>query len=220
MNPEKPKPVLVWDLPLRLWHWAFALSLSIALATALIDGIQSIAVHQWAGISAISLLVFRLTWGVWGGLYAKWWMYYTTPKAFFNHFLGRGESNPHTAPGIVLSVILLLAAFAQASTGLFMTDDIFFDGPLRDWLHRDLEDAVYDIHHNAWWLVICAIGVHLTAQLVYGVVLKQSIPIGMITGRKRTSVEPTEYGYLALIVSLGLAASCFLTLAWLADKSI
>ena len=75
-------------------------------------------------------MVFRLGWGLWGGQYARFTHYWTTSRAFVDHFLRRGEPKAHTSPGIALAVVLLLAVAVQVGTGLFATDDIFNEGPL------------------------------------------------------------------------------------------
>jgi len=209
--------VTVWDMPLRIWHWLFGAAVLTALATGLIEEIHSIEVHQWAGISVVSLLVFRLTWGIWGATYARWQRYWTTPRRFINHFLRKGELTPHTAPGIVLVVILMLAALVQSSTGLFMTDDIFFEGPLYKYIEDDTFDWVYLLHHNAWRFILGAVGVHLLAQLVYGVFLRDPTPLSMVTGRKRVDLPPVSTPWLGALISLAAGATTFAVLASLAD---
>ena len=209
--------LLVWDLPLRLWHWAFVVAIGTALATALIDELQSLVVHQWAGITVFCLLVFRLTWGLWGGIYARWQHYRTTPKKFIQHFRRRGVSEPHTSPGIVLVLILMLAALAQSTSGLFMTDDVFFEAPLHDFIEGEAADVVDDIHTNAWRLLLVAVSIHLLAHFIYGLVLRNTISLSMVTGKKQASGAPTHYGSMAVFASTGLALICFGVLATLAD---
>lgn len=209
--------VTVWDVPLRIWHWLFATALLTALATGLIEELYDIAVHQWAGISVVSLLVFRLTWGIWGASYARWAKYWTTPRKFIDHFLRRGELTPHTAPGIALALILMLGALVQSTTGLFMTDDIFFDAPLHDLVDKATFEWIYLLHHNAWWLVLVAIAVHLSAQLVYGVVLRDPTPLGMITGQKQVALPTVSTPWLRALFSLTLGVATFVILALYAD---
>lgn len=209
--------VTVWDVPLRIWHWLFATALLTALATGLIEELYDIAVHQWAGISVVSLLVFRLTWGIWGASYARWAKYWTTPRKFIDHFLRRGELTPHTAPGIALALILMLGALVQSTTGLFMTDDIFFDAPLHDLVDKATFEWIYLLHHNAWWLVLVAIAVHLSAQLVYGVVLRDPTPLGMITGQKQVALPTVPTPWLRALFSLTLGVATFVILALYAD---
>ena len=212
-----PQKVTVWDVPLRVWHWLFGGAVLTALATGLIEELYDIDIHQWAGISVVSLLVFRLTWGVWGATYARWTKYWTTPRRFIDHFLRRGKLTPHTAPGIVLVLILMVGALVQSVTGLFMTDDIFFEGPLHDYVDDTTFDWVYFLHHNAWRLVLVAVAVHLLAQLVYGVVLRDSTPISMVTGQKQVALPPVSTPWMRALLSFTLAGATFAGLALLAD---
>ena len=209
--------VTVWDLPLRIWHWLFGGAVLTALATGLIEEFDSIIVHQWAGISVVCLLVFRLTWGFWGGVYARWSKYSTTPRKILLHFLRRGQLTPHTAPGIVLALVLMLAALAQSVSGLFMTDDIFFDGPLFRYIDDATADTLSGIHHNAWRVVLGAVGLHLVAHLIYGLVLRDSTPLSMITGKKDVTLAPASNSWYGAALSVVIASVVFLGLAVLAD---
>ena len=200
-----PDKVIVWDVPLRIWHWLFGAAILTALATGLIEELYDIAIHQWAGISVVSLLVFRLT---------KYW---TTPRKFFDHFLRRGELTPHTAPGIVLVVILMFAALIQSVTGLFMTDDIFFKGPLHDYVDEATFDWIYLFHRNAWQFVLVAVVVHLLAQIIYGVVLRDPTPLSMVTGQKRVALPAVSTPWIRALFSLAMGVVTFFVLAFFAD---
>ena len=217
MDDKRQTKVTVWDVPLRVWHWLFAAAVLTALSTGLIEEIHDIEIHQWAGISVVSLLVFRLCWGVWGTAYTRWTNYWTTPRKFVDHFLRKGELTPHTAPGIVLVVILMLAALVQSTTGLFMTDDIFFEGPLYDTIDESTFDWIYLMHTNAWQLVAGAVVIHLLAHLVYGVVLRDPTPLGMITGQKHVNLPAVVTPWVRAIVSLAAGGATFGVLVYFAD---
>ncbi len=209
--------VTVWDVPLRVWHWLFGAAILAALATGLIEELYDIDIHQWAGISVVSLLVFRLTWGIWGATYARWTKYWTTPRKFLDHFLRKGELTPHTAPGIVLVLILMLGALVQSVTGLFMTDDIFFEGPLHDYVDDTTFDWIYLIHHNAWRLVAVAVTVHLLAHLIYGAVLRDPTPLSMVTGQKQVALPRVSTPWIRALFSFALGIVTFALLTFLAD---
>lgn len=212
-----PDKVTVWDVPLRIWHWLFGAAVLTALATGLIEELYDIEIHQWAGTTVVSLLVFRLTWGIWGASYARWSKYWTTPRKFFDHFLRRGELTPHTAPGIVLVVILMFAVLIQSVTGLFMTDDIFFEGPLHDYVDEATFDWIYLFHHNAWRFILVAVVVHLLAQIIYGVVLRDPTPLSMVTGQKRVALPAVSTPWIRALFSLGMGVVTFFVLAFFAD---
>lgn len=217
MTDVLPEKVTVWDIPLRIWHWLFGAAVLTALATGLIEELYSLEVHQWAGISVVSLLVFRAIWGVCGSTYARWTKYWTTPRKFIDHFRRKGELTPHTSPGIVLVVLLMVAALVQSTTGLFMTDDIFFDGPLHSYIEDDTFDWVYLIHHNVWRFVVVAVAIHLSAHLIYGFILRDPTPLSMITGKKRVALPPVSTPWVRAAISLTAAVATFAVLTSLAD---
>jgi len=61
--------VIVWDLPVRLFHWLLALSFAVAWLTQGDD--RYLDVHVFAGYLMSGLLAFRLAWGVLGNRYAR-----------------------------------------------------------------------------------------------------------------------------------------------------
>ena len=138
----------VWDLPLRIWHWAFALCIGGSLYTGLSGDIALVERHQQLGYCMVGLLLFRMAWGIWGGRYARFREYRFSPGKIVGHFLphslppsreakGEPSATAHTAPGAAIAIVFILLAVAQASTGLFATDDIFTEGPLT----RYVDDA-------------------------------------------------------------------------------
>lgn len=191
--PESPT---VWDWPLRLWHWAFAVCIGFSLYSGLRGDIGLMQWHQRSGLALLGLLVFRLGWACWGGRYARFRHYWTTPAAFRDHFLRRrvagngsagvaaGGTVPHTAPGIALVLLMLLAAGVQIGTGLFATDDIFTEGPLTGLVSAEFARTASWVHRRLHWVILAAVGVHLTAHAVYAFVLRDRTPLAMFTGRK------------------------------------
>lgn len=207
----------VWELPLRLWHWAFAACVAFSLYSGLAGDIALMQWHLRSGFAVIALLLFRLAWGFWGGRYARFRSYATTPRRVF-HWLrqalrqrrppGAGEGrpeDPHTAPGIALVALLFLAVAGQAVSGLFASDDIFTHGPLHRRADENLAATMDWIHHRMFWVVLALIGVHLAAHTAYAA-LRDATPLAMITGRKATAMPGTEQRLLRGAVTLALAA--------------
>ena len=180
---KKPHAAIIWDWPLRLWHWAFAGCIAFSLYTGLDGDIGLLEWHQRSGLALLGLVVFRIGWGLWGGAAARLGHYWTTPSAFIDHFRGRGGGT-HTSPGIVLAVVLLAATALQVGSGLFVTDDIFNEGPLHRYVSAEFARGATWIHHRLHWLILGAAGIHLAAHAVYGFVLRDPTPLAMFTGRK------------------------------------
>jgi cytochrome b len=196
----------VWDLPLRLWHWAFALCVTFSLYSGLSGEISLLDWHQRSGMTILGLLLFRLAWGLWGGRYARFSYYWTTPGRVIEHFRGHVRS-PHTAPGVALVVLLVIAVVVQATTGLMTTDDIFNEGPLVSYVDSETARAMSRVHHRVFWLIVALIATHLTAHIVYGL-RRDPTPLSMFTGTKQASVAPTDErilrGSLTFVVAAAL----------------
>ncbi len=200
-----PKPgAPIWDWPLRLWHWAFAAFVAFSLYSGLADDIALLDWHQRSGLALLGLLVFRIGWGVWGGRYARFGHYWTTPGAFWAHFRGKGGQTAHTAPGVVLAALLVLAVAVQVSTGLFASDDIFNEGPLYRYVSTEFARGASWIHRRLHWLILAAVGIHLAAHAVYGL-LRDSRPLSMFTGRKTVPLPGTPHYWLRATLTLALA---------------
>ena len=209
--------VKVWDLPLRVWHWLFAAAVFTSLGTGLIEAWYSVEIHQWSGITVVALLVFRISWGFWGSPYARWVMYITTPSKVISHFRGQGVLTPHTAPGIALVVILMLCVLVQATSGLFMTDDIFYDGPFYRLIDDDTFTWVSAIHRNIWMIVVTAVSAHLLAHVIYGLVLRDPTPLSMISGKKNVAMTPVTTPWARAVLSLLLGLATFIVIGIYAE---
>lgn len=210
---DERRLVQVWEWPLRVWHWLFALTISGSLITGLSGNIGWMDWHLRFGFIACGLLVFRLLWGFAGGLYSRWQTYRTTPARMLAYFRGAGpigdHRDAHTAPGVALVGLMLLAVLVQAVSGLFTTDDIFIEGPLVRHASSGLVSDMSWLHHRVFMLILAAIAMHLTAHVVYGL-KRDPLPLSMFTGKKRLpgGLEDTQAfsvrGLLVGLVSAGL----------------
>ena len=205
-DPEQPPSTLVWDWPLRIWHWVFAISVSASLVTGLMGDIALMDWHMRLGYLALGLLLFRIGWGIWGGRYARFGSFRTSPRRFVAHFRGEGRQAPHTAPGVVLVVLLLAAVAAQAVAGLYTTDEIFTEGPLVRGADDDTVNLMTALHHRLFWVVLGLISVHLTAHVVYAL-RRDPTPLAMFTGRKRLHAVPTRNLLVRGLVTAAAAAA-------------
>ena len=92
-------------------------------------------------------------------------------------------------------VLLFLMVAVQATTGLFATDDIFINGPLRGYVEEETASAMNWVHHRAFWLIIALVSTHLLAHVVYGA-MRDPTPLSMITGRKAVDLPATDHHLL------------------------
>ena len=197
--------VRVWDLPLRIWHWAFAACLAALLYTGLSGDLGLLKWHMRFGALMVGLLLFRLLWGLWGGIHARWRSYPPNWRQFVAHFKGGRVDDPHTAPGRFLAIGFVVLAAVQATTGLFANDDIFNEGPLARTVSDALSDRFTWLHNRVFIPLIGLIAIHLTAHGVYAV-KRDPTPLAMFTGRKRATAKPTRDYWLRAALTAAIAA--------------
>ena len=211
---QKSKLTLVWEWPLRLWHWAVAIAVSVALLTGLLPQLDLFNVHRVAGIAVVALVVFRLLWGVIGGTYARFKHYWTTPRALVHHFTGQARPSTHTAPGVLLTLAVLLTLTLQSVAGLFTTDDVFYEGPLVQFAEDEFVETATDLHHQIWKFILALIAIHLSAHIVYLCFLRSRIPLSMFSGRKLTEDPNTTWSNWRAVLAFSVAFAVFVILLY------
>lgn len=176
--------LLVWDLPLRLFHWGLAVAVVTNVVTA---NIGRMDLHERSGLTVLALVVFRLLWGFIGGHHARFRNFVRAPRVVLAWLrTPSGAAAPRQAghsPLAALSVLALLAVTGfMAMTGMFASDGILFDGPLAH-LAPAQSEAATKIHHRAKLALILLVVLHLIAILVYKFGKKINLTRAMVTGR-------------------------------------
>ena len=189
---------LVWDWPLRLWHWLFAIAVAGAWISGEWGGYDWRQWHLWFGQAAVGLLIFRLIWGFVGTRHARFARFVPGPKRLIGYLrtLPRRDApgTPgHNPLGAVAVVAILAVVAAQAGSGLFISDDILYEGPWFVAVSSDTADFASTVHHRLAWPVGVLIGLHLVAIAFYRLYKRQRLTRAMITGRKPAeSVSESE----------------------------
>ncbi|MGE5617205.1 MAG: cytochrome b/b6 domain-containing protein, partial [Bacillota bacterium] len=75
-----PRRVLVWDLPVRLFHWSLVALAVFSFATGKIGGASLLEWHMRSGYAILSLLLFRIAWGVVGSSTARFARFLEGPR--------------------------------------------------------------------------------------------------------------------------------------------
>ncbi|WP_198669138.1 cytochrome b/b6 domain-containing protein [Elioraea thermophila] len=177
----------VWDLPTRLFHWALVLSLVGSFITVELHEMQ---LHAWFGYAALTLVLFRLLWGVIGSDSARFVRFVRGPGAVLDHLRGLFRREPdrettHNALGGWAVLALLLVVLAQGTTGLFANDDILFRGPLFPLVGKAWSDRLTTWHYRISDLLLILVALHVAAVVLYRLVLGRDLILPMVTGRKR-----------------------------------
>lgn len=175
--------IVVWDLPLRLFHWSLALAVPAAIATGLAGGAW-MRVHGIIGLGIVGLLAFRVIWGFAGSQPARFREFLPTPRAVVAYLRGRWRGVGHNPLGALAVFAMLALLIAQALTGLFSNDDIAFAGPWSAVLNDETVARVTAWHRRfAVWLY-ALLALHLLAIAFYSVVRRAGLVSAMISGTK------------------------------------
>ena len=88
-NGSKPpvhasRPILVWDLPTRLFHWLLVAFVITSFTTGSIGGTW-MPYHKLSGYVILTLLLFRLIWGFVGGYHARFATFVRGPGAVLEY---------------------------------------------------------------------------------------------------------------------------------------
>lgn len=189
-----PRGILVWDLPVRVFHWLMALSFAGAYLTG--DSERWRLVHVTLGYTMAGLVVFRLMWGLAGTRHARFAAFVRGPGAALRYLgsLRRGRPEHHVghnpAGGWAIVALLLLAAALSASGWAVYTDTA------GHWL----EEA----HELLAHLMLAVVAVHIAAVVLSSWLHREHLVAAMVHGRKngapQDGIGQARRGVAALLV--------------------
>jgi cytochrome b len=170
----------LWDLPVRLVHWLLAGLIAFSWWSVHNHHTDW---HIWSGFAILTLLLFRLMWGVVGSSTARFSSFVRGPKTVLRYLRGGWSGIGHTPLGAISVVALLAAVAVQAGLGLVSQDeDGLYFGPLATLVSSDTSDKARDIH-ELWFNVVLALIVLHVAAILYYRFRGKHLTKPMITGR-------------------------------------
>jgi len=172
--------------------------------------------HFRFGQAVMTLLMFRLLWGVMGGHWSRFSSFPLRPRALADEVRGRNTVQLRTGHGALGSLAVLafgLVLLAQVGSGLMSDDEIAFFGPL---VTQVLGDTV---SLATWWhtewgqlLVLGIVVVHLLAIAYYAWVRRQAIVRPMFGGDQlvpdELPVEPSRDDMGLRVRAIAVFALC------------
>lgn len=207
--------IRVWDLPTRVFHWGLVFCVIGLLITGNVGG-NAMAWHGRFGYAVLTLLLFRLAWGLLGGHWSRFARFFYGPSAVLAYLRGRSpmeHSVGHSPLGALSVWALLLVLLAQVGSGLFADDEIAFTGPLAALVSSDWVSQATRYHKNVGkFILLGLVGLHLGALIFYRFVKQQRLVQAMILGDKQldrdvpSSDDNARSRWLALVVLLCCAA--------------
>ncbi len=211
LNKAMQRLVPVWDFPTRLFHWLLVALIALSWVSIKSSWMQ---VHFLSGYSILTLLLFRVAWGLLGSDTARFARFLASPAAAVRHILRIGRREPdteigHNAAGGWMVLVLLLVLAVQTATGLCANDDILTQGPLADWVGKPLSDRLSVIHLFNFKMILAATLLHVLAIASYALLKGQNLVRPMITGRKLlpVGIQPPRLASPLLAAALLICAA-------------
>ena len=219
-------PVRIWDLPTRLFHWLLAATVVASVASAKIGG-AAMVWHFRFGYVVLTLVCFRLLWGVLGGRWSRFASFIYAPSTVLRYLRGRAAAAEHLdvghSPTGAASVFALLGILAvQLGTGLIADDEIANQGPLYKYVSSETALTATS-WHKSWgqWLLLGLVALHIAAILFYLLKKHTNLVTPMLRGDKRLPPDTpaSADGAAQRAWALVLLALCASLAAWVARQA-
>jgi cytochrome b len=213
--------VRVWDLPTRLFHWALVACV-IGLAITGTVGGSAMVWHFRFGYCVLTLLLFRIIWGLVGGRWSRFGAFIYTPQSVINYLKGQGRPEHgvgHSPIGAGSVFAMLGFLLMQVGSGLFSDDEIAFAGPLTRFVSNDAVSLATNYHKNIGkWVLLGLVLLHLLAIIFY-LRRKHKLVGAMLHGDKELviPVPPSRDDTASRMAALLILAVCAAVAYWVSS---
>jgi cytochrome b len=214
--------IRVWDLPTRLFHWLLVVLIALLYATGEF-GMLDMRWHFWLGYVTLALIVFRVSWGLFGSQTSRFSDFVRGPAAVGRYVKAQISTNAHFSVGhnplggwSVLA--LLLSVLLQSVTGLFASDGIDTDGPFSGAVSGYTVKLMTRLHNWNENVLLLLIALHVAAVLFYLLIKHDNLITPMVTGRKQGGpLDSPRFAstWLALLL-LSLSVAAVAAMVWYA----
>lgn len=170
---DKPQ-VLVWDMPVRVFHWLMVFCFFGAFITS--ESERYRLLHVTLGYTMGGLVAFRLLWGFAGTRYARFAQFIKGPSAVLHYLKSLVNGEPqhylgHNPAGAVAIVLILLGTVLTVITGYMAFND----------LGGHTAEEAHELFGNAMMAIVI---VHFLGVVVSSWLHKERLVPAMIHGRK------------------------------------
>lgn len=170
--------IRVWDMAVRSFHWSLAAAVLCEFAFE-----AGTVLHEGLGYLILTLIGFRLVWGVVGTRHARFADFVRTPARVLNYLRDIARGHPrryvgHNPAGGAMVVALLGMLALTAGSGWAMTTDALWGA---DWIET--------LHETTADLTMVLILFHVAGVLLASWQHRENLVLAMITGRKRILQE-------------------------------
>jgi cytochrome b len=172
-----------------VFHWSLVVLIVISFTTGQIGG-NAMQYHEWSGLTILTLVLFRVSWGFAGSTHARFADFLRGPRAALDYARTLLGGRPafhagHNPLGGWMVLLLLASLLVQAGTGMFANDDIMIEGPLARHVAKETSDLLTRLHHVNFNVLAVLVTLHIAAALFYLWAKRENLILPLITGRKQ-----------------------------------
>ena len=207
--------VRIWDLPTRLFHFTLGLSVVGLIITGEVGG-DAMRIHFWLGYVVLTLVLFRVVWGVFGGHWSRFVNFLPTPQVVRNYVVAlRRKEQPmsisHNPLGALSVLAMLTFLLLQVASGLISDDEISISGPLTNLAPGAWVSIATNYHAEIGKVVLILLLVlHVASVLFYKFFKNENLITPMIHGDKQlpSATHPSRDTMTSRAFALGVLVAC------------
>lgn len=205
MSTESDQRILVWDVPVRVFHWLSVLSFAGAYLSA--ESERWRLLHVTLGYTLGGLVMFRLVWGLLGTRHARFREFVRGPAAVLRYLRSLRSGTPehhigHNPAGALAIVLMLASGLVLLATGWAAYNEV-----AGEW--------VAQMHELAANLMLSLVAVHLLGVASASFQHHENLVRAMLTGYKRGPAEQgVQRAWWGLAAVILLAVLAFWFLQW------
>jgi cytochrome b len=179
----------IWDLPTRLFHILLIACVAGLIITGEIGG-DIMTLHFYLGYAVLTLVFFRLVWGVVGGHWSRFIHFIPTLTelrayiASLKH-LHAQPSAGHNPLGALSVLTMLLVLLAQVLSGFLSDDEVSVSGPWTAWAPGAWVEWASEYHTEIGKAVLISLVLlHVGAVLFHKYIKGDDLITPMVSGDK------------------------------------
>ncbi len=181
--------VRIWDLPTRLFHALLVVSVIGLVVTGEVGG-DAMKIHFWLGYTVLTLVFFRVAWGLVGGHWSRFSHFVPTPAklyAYLQALRTQQTTSPigHNPLGALSVLAMLSLLMLQVFSGFMSDDEISNAGPWTALIPNNWVEWATTYHSDIGKAaLLLLIGLHVSTVLYYKHVKKEDLITPMLHGDK------------------------------------
>lgn len=189
MTPVSSTRIRIWDLPTRVFHVLLALCVVGLVITGEVGG-DAMRLHFWLGYAVLSLVFFRLIWGVLGGHWSRFVNFVPSPARLRAYVAAmRRRESPaatgHNPLGALSVLAMLVVLLLQVFSGFMSDDEISVSGPWVALVPNAWVEWITAYHSEIGKVLLIALVVlHVASVLFYKIVKHDDLITPMVNGDK------------------------------------